>query len=534
MRLRAHLLVAIALALAAPAWADDVVSAKPDKVAVTVYRDRPMTAAMLAEEDRDESGRALITETRVVDVPAGRTRIRFQGVADGIIPQSATLEGLPAGVAERNFDYALLSPGSLVAHSIGQLVHVVRTDRKTGKSTTDDATVRSGPNGLVLQTQAGVEAFDCSGAPERLVFDRAPDGLADRPTLSVITDTAKPGRYTVRLSYLSVRLNWAADYVARISPDGTHLDLTGWITLANHTGQSFVDAPTAVVAGKLERQPVDLPTIVPTPFAPACWSTANGHHGVAVRRRGNFQTVPMAVTAFTAAAPPPPPTDDTAVAEVIVTAEKREARLSELGEYKVYTLPEPTTVAARQTKQVLFLNQTSVAFTTVYTFRTDLHQDDEPPAPEPATQTLRFDNTLANGLGKPLPLGMVSLRQSQGGAVSGELFIGARTVRDVAVGEPFELSLGQAPDVTVRELPTALKTVGFFHKRVRISLAMTAVNDKDAPVVVELRHARRGAAGFRVVEESQPHALKSGDPIWRVELQPGETKDVTFTVEADL
>jgi len=531
MRVRALLLVVAALTMSAPAWADDVVSARPDKVAVTIYRDRPMTAAMLAEDNDDTSGLALITETRVVDVPAGRTRIRFEGVADGIIPQSAKLEGLPAGVAERNFDYALLSPGSLIAHSIGQLIHVVRTDRKTGKSTTDDATVRSGPYGLVLQTQGGVEAFDCSGAPERLVFDRTPEGLADRPTLSVITDAAKPGRYTVRLSYLSVRLNWAADYVARISPDGTHLDLTGWITLANHTGQSFAHAPTAVVAGQLERQPVDLPDIVATSFGPDCWSTANGHHGIPTRLRGNFQTVPMAVTAFTGGQRDN--ADATEVGAVIVTAEKRETKLSELGEYKLYTLPEPTTVAAQQTKQVLFLDQANVAFTTVYTFRTDIHADDDPPGPAPATQTLRFDNTPANGLGKPLPLGMVSLRQRQAEAGSGELFIGARRVRDVAVGEPFELSLGSAQDVTVREMQTSQKTVGFFHKRVRTVLAMTALNDKDTPVVVELRHARRGATGFRVAEESQPHALKSGDPIWRVELQPGETKDVTFTVEAD-
>jgi hypothetical protein len=131
-----------------------------------------------------------------------------------------------------------------------------------------------------------------------------------------------------------------------------------------------------------------------------------------------------------------------------------------------------------------------------------------------------------------LPLGMVSLRQRQ--ADAGEQFIGARTVRDVAVGEPFELSIGHASDVTVREAVTAQKTVGFFHKRVRTSLAMTVLNAKDTPVVVELRHGRNDAAGFRIVDESQPHTLKSGDPIWQVQLQPGESKDVTFTVEADL
>jgi hypothetical protein len=530
MRVRALLPVIAALGLSAQAWADDVVSARPDMTEVTIYRDRPMTAEQLADDDT--AGLALITETQVIEVPTGRTRIRFEGVADGIIPQSATLQGLPAGIVERNFDYDLLSPGSMIAHSIGQVIHVVRTDRKTGAATTDDAVVRSGPSGLILQTHDGVEAFDCSGAPERLVFDRAPDGLADRPTLSVVTDAAKPGRYTVRLSYLSVRLNWAADYVARISPDGTHLDLTGWITLANHTGQSFVDAPTAVVAGKLARVDVDLPDIAATDFAPDCWSTANGHHGVAIRGRGYLQKVPVAVTAYTNA-PAPAPMSDTSVAEVIVTAERRQTTLSRLGDYKLYTLPEPTTVAAQQTKQVRFLDQANVAFTPVYTFLTNGHEDDDPPASVPATLTLRFDNTAANGLGKPLPLGMVSLRQRQGDGRSGELFIGAKSVRDVAVGEPFEIAVGDAPDVTVRERTTDTKTVGWFHKRTRLSLAVTATNGKAVPVTVELRHARIGRTGFSVVAESQPHALKSGDPIWRVTLGPGQTRDVSFTVETD-
>ena len=361
-----------------------------------------------------------------------------------------------------------------------------------------------------------------------LVFDRTPDGLADRPTLSVVTDAAKPGRYTVRLSYLSLRLNWAADYVARISPDGTHLDLTGWITLANHTGQSFVDAPTAVVAGKLSRVPVDLPAILATDFMPDCWSTANGHHGVRIGSR--IQRVPVAVTAYTNRSRDGVATD---VGEVIVTAEKRQASLSRLGDYKLYTLPEPTTVAAQQTKQVRFLDQANVAFTPVYTFLTNRHENDDPPESATATLTLRFDNTTANGLGKPLPLGMVSLRQRQDDGASADLFIGAKSVRDVAVGEPFEIAVGEAPEVTVRERTTASKAVGWFHKRTRLSLAMTVVNDKATPVLVELRHSKAGLTGFSVVSESQPHALKSGDPIWRVPLDAGETRDLTFTVEMD-
>jgi hypothetical protein len=55
-------------------------------------------------------GFALITETRTVHLPAGLSRLRFEGVADGIEPASAIVTGLPEGVIEKNRDAKLLSP----------------------------------------------------------------------------------------------------------------------------------------------------------------------------------------------------------------------------------------------------------------------------------------------------------------------------------------------------------------------------------------------------------------------------------------
>ena len=57
------------------------------------------------------------------------------------------------------------------------------------------------------------------------------------------------------------------------------------------------------------------------------------------------------------------------VDEIIVTGSRVTRKLAEqgeLGDYKIYTLPEPTTVAARQTKQVRFLDQPSVTYERVY------------------------------------------------------------------------------------------------------------------------------------------------------------------------
>ncbi|HWW24548.1 MAG TPA: hypothetical protein VNZ85_01480, partial [Caulobacter sp.] len=140
-------IVLAALLLASPALADTVASPGPDKVAVTLYRggDGPFQA--LEDWQREEAmakGLIQVTETRTVFLPAGRHTLRFDGVADALIPQSATVEGLPGPAVERNYDYALLSPGTLVERSLGQAVKIVRTNRRTGRRTEEAATLRQG------------------------------------------------------------------------------------------------------------------------------------------------------------------------------------------------------------------------------------------------------------------------------------------------------------------------------------------------------------------------------------------------------
>ena len=53
---------------------------------------------------RSLRGFALVTETRRVTIPAGDGVIRFEGVAGGILPESAIVTGLPDGVVEKNQD----------------------------------------------------------------------------------------------------------------------------------------------------------------------------------------------------------------------------------------------------------------------------------------------------------------------------------------------------------------------------------------------------------------------------------------------
>ena len=111
------LLLLLALA-ATPAFAQ-VISPAPDKVAVTLYRN-PERAVGRAMALDDLGSFALVVETRTVDLPPGVATVRFEGVAGGIIPQSAILFG--ADVREKNRDAALLSQKGLIDAFTGQRV----------------------------------------------------------------------------------------------------------------------------------------------------------------------------------------------------------------------------------------------------------------------------------------------------------------------------------------------------------------------------------------------------------------------------
>jgi hypothetical protein len=522
------LLTALVL-LTTPVLADTLTSPAPDKVAVTLYRGGEGPFQALEDWQREaamEKGLILVTETRTVTLPAGRHTLRFDGVADALIPQSAALDGLPGGLVERNYDYALLSPGTLVERSLDQPVKIVRTNRKTGRQSQESAVLRQGPEGLLVQTAAGVEALGCSGGIERLVFDRAPSGLSDKPSLSTVVDIPTPTTATLTLSYLAIGVNWQADYVARIHPDGRTLDLTGWLTLVNASGTSFADAPTQAVAGKLAREEVDVNRGQAKAIARQCWPMATTHS------RHTPPSPAIMPPLLGMMAPAPAMLDRAGVEEIVVTAERRLAEQSDLGDYKLYTLPEPVTLAARQTKQVAFLDQKAVAFQRLYVFTVLPGEDYDGGAgrgnDEAAKVVLRLDNKPGEGLGKPLPSGALTVMETADGRPA---FAGEQAMRDVAVGQPFDLVIGQALDVQIR--PRLITEEDRRQRRVRRVYEVDLSNAKAAPIVVELRMPTDRQNGFKIVSEPGRHDIREGAAAWRFTLAPSGRKTVRYVVEYD-
>jgi len=539
--MRAALMAATALIslLAAPALAQTVTtSAKADTATVVIYRDQPVDTVELMERSRqswntlDREGLALIVETRTIDVPAGDAVIRFEGVSTGIVPQSVTIQGLPSAVLEQNADFDLLTPGSLLDKSIGESVTVVQTNPATGRQELRTAVVRSGGAGAVLEIDGKFEALSCSGLIQRVVFEDVPEGLSDQPTLSIRTRAPAPGRYTVTLAYLSTGLQWSTDYVARLSPDGRTLDLTGWLTLANFGGTSFPDAPVQVVAGDLQTTGRSVPVDpVVRRRSPGCWPQDTTTNGVNPDMGDVYADYYPPVMAPPPPAPPammrPPVSEDS-----IVVTGSRIARQAELGDYKIYTLPSPTTVAARQTKQVRFLERGEVPYDRVN--RRWIGTLYETPG-ETETSTpqvvFRLKNTEAGGLGIALPGGNWSLRQITPDGRS--VLAGEAETQDRPVGLPLELERGEASDVRVRTRVTADgdRTRGALTTQWR-EVEVVVSNLGGDVETVELIPQEFGDTGFRITRQSILSAITdAGWPAWTLTVPPGESATLTYRYE---
>lgn len=474
---------------------------KPTDVSVTVYR-APQRSSGSIDLD-DLGGFALISETRTVHLPAGVSRLRFEGVADGIEPASAIVTGLPGDVIEKNREGKLLSPSALVAAAVGKSVTLLRTDKRTGRTSRVAGTVRSDAGGgVVFETSEGIEALRCSGLPETFSFSGTAD-LAATPSLSVQVRSSTPSTRTVKLSYLARGFDWAADYVATISADRQSMDLGAWVTLANGNGVGFPDAHTQVVAGRVnhesgETEPVD----AGGPILAECWPRGSTGDRPEYMQAGRGPLGP-ATNALAAMAPVARMAMPAALQEVLVSAAQR-VEQEQLGDLKLYRVPGRTTVAGRQSKQVRLLDRAAIPVSMVY--GADLAANHASP-PVPASLLLRTKNSTANHLGLPLPSGRIAVF----GMRAGERLLQHESgMRDLAVGEEVEIDMGESSDVEVAADVD----------RVDIS------NARAAAIQFELR--LQLPQGDRLVRADRPFGDKNGRPIFRLTVPAAGSVSVHY------
>jgi hypothetical protein len=121
------------------------------------------------------------------------------------------------------------------------------------------------------------------------------------------------------------------------------------------------------------------------------------------------------------------------------------AQQEQLGDLKLYRVPQHTSVNARQMKQVRLLDRKAVPVELVHVAKLGVNEE----TTAAAQRMLRTHNDSAHHLGLPLPSGRVDTFVDHADT---PLLLAQAPLPDTAVGEEFEIDAGEAPDVQVRSV----------------------------------------------------------------------------------
>ena len=377
---------------------------------------------------------ALIQDRRDIDVKDGRQRIEFQDVSAQIRPETVSLSASDISILEQNFDFDLLTPTKLMEKAVGQEVTIVRVNPATGAETREQAQVLATNGGVVLKIGQRIEVLRDDGLPVRVIFNKVPDNLRARPTLSVSIIGAHAGTRRATLSYLTPGLGWKADYVALYNESDAKIDVQGWVTLTNSSGTTYDNAQTLLVAGS--------PSQV----------NGDSDNYRAPLRRATLQK---------------PGTES--------------GSRERLGDYYLYPLSERTSIANLQTKQVSFLVVHGVPAEHGYEFRNRWLGTGETPLS--AKSIYSFSTSAHAGLGDQLPAGILRfyMRDKRGDPQ----FIGESRIDHTPMGSTLSLATGDAFDVKVHAVVEKRTRISTFDWQTDMRYELT--NALPRSVVVKLR-----------------------------------------------
>ncbi len=423
---------------------------------------------------------ALIQDVRPLSLNNGTVRQDFPDVSAQIRPETVSLAVPDARIVEQNFDFDLLSPSSLMEKAVGETITLLRTNPATGAETRERARVLAVNGGVVLQIGDRIEVLRDDGLPVRAIFDKVPPSLRARPTLSVTLDSSRAGTRPATLSYLSRGLGWKADYVALLDRRSGTIDVQGWVTLTNTTGTSFTNARTLLVAGEVGSE----------------------DDGDNMYRPNRPRRQPMMQ-----------PGTETANRE-------------QLGDFYLYPLPERTTIADKQTKQVSFLDVKGTPATSGYRFVNNWLGTTQQPAS--AQSIVRFSNAAKGGLGDALPAGTIRvyMRDARGQPQ----FTGEAAIDHTPQGSKIALATGDAFDVKVRAVVESRTRINA--NRWQTKMRYTLTNATAGAVTVELAQAGLDWSDTRISEQSRPsERVDAGQAVWQVPVPANGSATVTATFD---
>ncbi len=342
---------------------------------------------------------ALVRDTRILQYKQGRGELDFRDVSAQIDATSVHYAASGVSMLEQNFDYDLVSPDKLLEKYIDSEIEVVDENGNVTRGTLlSFGTGTSGGQIVLKQPDGSIRSLLTSKAAD-IRYPSLPEGLITKPTLRWLVDASSGGNKETEISYLTGGLSWRADYVMLLNQANDHADLDAWVTIHNTCGAGFKDAALKLMAGEPNRV-----------------------RDVAPGYRHQMET---------------------AVAYMKADGAAPQFTERSFFEYHLYTLQRPATVLNNQTKQISLFPSTDFALKKIFEYDPQVDNDN-------VSVSVEFENKESNGLGMPIPAGLVRVYQKS--SDGGQEFIGEDRVKHTPRDEKMRVRIGKAFDVAVERI----------------------------------------------------------------------------------
>ncbi len=411
----------------------------------------------------------VVREVRRFTVHEGKSTVRLEDVPTRIDPTTVKITDLDhpkdLDVLEQNYEYDLVSQEKLLSKYIDKTIAVI-----DDKGTKIEGTLLAVEgNKLTLSTPTGIVMLPNLSRYTMSVPELS-GGLITKPTLVWQFDASRNlNDEPLEILYQTGGMTWHAEYIAALSNDEKTLELSGWVSIENNSGASFPDANLKLIAGALHR----VTEVQPQFFG-----------GGTLR------------------------------------AEVAKPQFEEHGmfEYHVYDLGRQTNLNNDEVKQISLLTANGVGAEKHYTY--------EGGGGKEVAVTIGFENSEANHLGIPLPMGVVRvMKRDKDGALE---FVGEDRIEHTPRDEKITLHVGNAFDLVGDREVVSSRSLG--DRASEETVRITLKNHKDEDVTIDAIEDL--GSGWEITQHSMGYDTKNASQIvFHVPVKARSEQTVTYTVQ---